>query len=55
MVSFLEKLITVAENANIELVVFFNGAVEPQRMNEWVAQQKEDYKKVNQVSNRTPL
>lgn len=50
MVNFLDKLIGLLETSNVELIVFFNGAIEPQRMNEWITQQKEEYKKVNQVS-----
>lgn len=50
MVNFLEKLIGLLENSNVELIVFFNGAIETQRMNEWIMQQKEESKKVNQVS-----
>ncbi|XP_065201519.1 constitutive coactivator of PPAR-gamma-like protein 1 homolog isoform X3 [Planococcus citri] len=51
MADFVDKLVTLAENANIELTVFFNGAIESQRMNEWIAQQKREYEKVNRVLN----
>lgn len=49
MADFLDKLVSLAESANIELTVFFNGAIESQRMNEWIAQQKREYEKINRV------
>ncbi|XP_013781328.1 constitutive coactivator of PPAR-gamma-like protein 1 homolog [Limulus polyphemus] len=49
MVQFLSVLIDTIHNNNIEVVMFFNGGLEPQRMDEWVKQQQADRKKINQV------
>ncbi len=49
MANFIRDLVKHLNNANIELIVFFNGAIEPQRMDEWIANQKEDYVKTQQV------
>ncbi|XP_075235420.1 constitutive coactivator of PPAR-gamma-like protein 1 homolog [Lycorma delicatula] len=49
MVTFLSQFVSSLQKANIDLVVFFNGCVEQQRMNEWIAQQQRTRQKVNQV------
>lgn len=50
MVSFIQQLVTTLRGSSIEVVVFFNGAIEPQRLNEWIAFQRDEYKKSQQVS-----
>lgn len=49
MTSFLSSLIQACQNANMELVVFFNGALEKEKMNEWFAHQLEQKDKVRYV------
>jgi len=49
MVSFLAQFVTNLQKANIDLVVFFNGCTEPQRMAEWIQTQQKTRQKVNQV------
>lgn len=49
MANFIRDLVTILNKSNVELVVFFNGAIEPQRMNEWISNQKEEYNKTEQV------
>lgn len=49
MVTFLSQFVSSLQKANIDLVVFFNGCVEQQRMNEWIGQQQKTRLKVNQV------
>lgn len=49
MVQFLSVLIQTIQNNNIELAVFFNGSLEPQRMDDWINDQLSDRKKINQV------
>lgn len=46
MTSFIEK---INEN-NIDIVIFFNGGVESQRINEWIVKQKEQHIKATRVS-----
>lgn len=50
MSNFIKDLVRQLNNNNIELIVFFNGAIEPQRMNEWTLHQKENFKKIRSVS-----
>lgn len=49
MVQFLSVLIQTIQNNNIELAVFFNGSLEPQRLEEWHRQQQAERRKVGQV------
>ncbi|KAK7086333.1 hypothetical protein SK128_018849 [Halocaridina rubra] len=49
MVQFLAVLIQTVQNNNIELAVFFNGALEQQRLNEWSKQECSLRKNVNSV------
>jgi hypothetical protein len=49
MVAFLQSLMQACQNANIELVVFFIGALESQKINDWYADQVGQKKKVNMV------
>lgn len=49
MTAFLTSLIQACQNANMELVVFFNGALEKEKMNEWFAQQLAQKDKVRYV------
>lgn len=49
MTAFLTSLIQACHNANMELVVFFNGALEKEKMNEWFAQQLAQKDKVRYV------
>lgn len=49
MVTFLAEFVSSLQKANIDLVVFFNGCTEPQRMGEWVASQQKTRIRVNQV------
>lgn len=39
MTTFLTSLIQACHNANMELVIFFNGGLESQKINEWYSQQ----------------
>lgn len=50
MVQFLAVLMQTVQNNNIELAVFFNGALEQQRLNEWVRQECSLRKNINSVS-----
>ncbi|XP_071522180.1 constitutive coactivator of PPAR-gamma-like protein 1 homolog isoform X3 [Panulirus ornatus] len=49
MVQFLAVLMQTVQNNNIELAVFFNGALEQQRLNEWVRQECSLRKNINSV------
>lgn len=49
MINFLENLMQACHNANMDLVVFFNGALESQKMDTWYAEQQSQKKKVNLV------
>ena len=47
MVSFLNSLMQACHSANMDMVVFFNGALESQKLNDWYAEQLNNKKKVN--------
>lgn len=49
MTSFLANLVQACHGANMELVVFFNGALENQKINEWMSQQLSQRDKVRYV------
>uniref|UniRef100_A0A1B6BZX8 Constitutive coactivator of PPAR-gamma-like protein 1 homolog n=1 Tax=Clastoptera arizonana TaxID=38151 RepID=A0A1B6BZX8_9HEMI len=49
MVAFLVEFVNSLQKSNIDLVVFFNGCTEPQRMEEWIMLQQKTRLKVNQV------
>lgn len=49
MTSYLNSLIQACQAANMELVVFFNGSLESQKMNEWFASQSMEKKKVQSI------
>ncbi|KAK8739831.1 hypothetical protein OTU49_003219 [Cherax quadricarinatus] len=49
MVQFLAVLMQTVQNNNIELAVFFNGALEQQRLNEWSRQECSLRKNINSV------
>ena len=49
MLTYLSNLLQACQTANMELVVFFNGALESQKMNSWYAEQLNQKKKVNMV------
>lgn len=49
MSNFIKDLVRQLTNNDIELIVFFNGAIEPQRMNEWILHQKENSQKIRNV------
>lgn len=49
MTSYLNSLIQACQAANMELVVFFNGALESQKMTEWFASQSTEKKKVQSI------
>ncbi|XP_042225135.1 constitutive coactivator of PPAR-gamma-like protein 1 isoform X7 [Homarus americanus] len=49
MVQFLAVLMQTVQNNNIELAVFFNGALEQQRLNEWSRQECSLRKNINLV------
>ncbi|KAL8608817.1 hypothetical protein ACOMHN_051422 [Nucella lapillus] len=49
MTAFLASLMQACQNANMELVVFFNGALEKEKMSEWFAHQLEQKDKVRYV------
>ncbi len=53
MMHFLNNMMQACHAANMELVVFFDGAVESDRIYEWYTQQIEVKKKVAQVRVRT--
>ncbi len=49
MLHFLTIFMRACHSANMELVMFFNGALESQRLEEWFNIQLEDKRNVNQV------
>ena len=49
MTHFLNTLIAKCQSANMELIVFFNGAAETERLPEWAEQMSADKKKVASV------
>ncbi|XP_012938515.1 constitutive coactivator of PPAR-gamma-like protein 1 isoform X1 [Aplysia californica] len=49
MTAFLANLVQACHSANMELVVFFNGALENQKINEWMSQQLTQRDKVRYV------
>ncbi|GIY76867.1 hypothetical protein CDAR_513192 [Caerostris darwini] len=49
MVDFLRTFFQVVNKHNIEITVFFNGASEPHRLNNWVEKQKSEKEKITQV------
>ncbi|XP_052283833.1 constitutive coactivator of PPAR-gamma-like protein 1 isoform X2 [Dreissena polymorpha] len=49
MIAFLSNLQQACHNANLEMVVFFNGALESQKMDTWYTSQVNQKKKVNMV------
>ena len=49
MLNFLNTLIRACHSVNLELLVFFNGALESERLDEWFQQQIEEKRKINQV------
>lgn len=49
MLQFLGNLMQACQTANMDLVVFFNGALESQKMDQWYASQVSQKKKVNMV------
>ncbi|XP_054722197.1 constitutive coactivator of PPAR-gamma-like protein 1 homolog [Uloborus diversus] len=49
MVDFLRTFFQVVNKRNIEITVFFNGALEPHRMNSWIEKQKTEKEKISQV------
>ena len=49
MVHFLNNMLQACHSANMELVVYFNGALEGDRLQQWYADQIEVKKKVAQV------
>lgn len=49
MLTFLTNLLQACQTANMELVVFFNGALESQKMDAWYSSQLNQKKKVNMV------
>lgn len=50
MVSFLTNFVNSLRQSNIHVVVFFNGAFEEDRFNEWVQKQEETRNRANAVS-----
>lgn len=50
MVQFLSLLMQAVERGNIELAIVFNGTAEPQRLNEWIAEQANVRQKVGMAS-----
>lgn len=53
MVDFLRTFFQVVNKRNIEITVFFNGALEPHRMINWVEKQKAEKEKISQVLRHT--
>ncbi|BFZ10311.1 hypothetical protein BsWGS_13352 [Bradybaena similaris] len=49
MTSFLANLVQACHNANMELVVFFNGALENKKINDWMSLQLTQRDKVHYV------
>src|SRR5438128_695760 len=49
MFQYLSQFIMSCQNGNIELTVAFNGALEPQRLNEWTQKQLKNKVKANLV------
>lgn len=49
LVNYLTRFISCLQNANINLVVFFNGCAEPQRMTEWIDEQQVTQQRVKRV------
>lgn len=55
MVQFLAVLIQTVQNNNIELAIFFNGALEQQRLGEWAQKQATRRKNINSVRRKNFL
>lgn len=51
MVQFLSVLIETVQTGKIDLVFFFNGSLESERMGEWIATQLKARQNINFVSN----
>ncbi|XP_041349782.1 constitutive coactivator of PPAR-gamma-like protein 1 isoform X2 [Gigantopelta aegis] len=49
MTAFLTSLIQACHNANMELVIFFNGCLESQKLPDWLAEQMNQKEKVRSV------
>lgn len=49
MMAFLSNLVHTCRASNLDLVVFFNGALEGQRTDEWFQQQADIYKNIQGV------
>ncbi|KAK3691038.1 hypothetical protein RRG08_049343 [Elysia crispata] len=49
MTAFLSNLVQACQNANMDLVVFFNGALEKEKIKEWTSQQLAQKDKVRYV------
>ena len=49
MTQFLSTLIDACHSANLDLVVFFNGSLENQRINEWYKHQEVERRNVSQI------
>lgn len=49
MMAFLSNLVHTCRSSNLDLVVFFNGALEGQRTDEWFQQQADIYKNIQGV------
>lgn len=50
MVSFLTNFVNSLRQSNVHVVVFFNGAYEESRFNEWIQKQEETRNRANAVS-----
>lgn len=55
MVQFLAVLIQTVQSNNMELAVFFSGSLELPRMKEWVTEQYEKRKNINQTLKHATL
>ena len=51
MVEFLATLTTVLQKSNVQLAIFFNGSLEPERFSEWKAGQIKAKEHVSEVLN----
>ncbi|XP_050414572.1 constitutive coactivator of PPAR-gamma-like protein 1 [Patella vulgata] len=49
MTAFLTNLVQACHNANMELIVFFNGGLETERLSDWFADQINQKKKVHSI------
>lgn len=56
MEQFLKNFTAVVQSSNLELVIFFNGSLEPERITtEWKKRQEETYRFLQEVHKHVSL